>query len=197
MPRPRTHDPERALDRAMQLFWSQGFRGTSVQDLVDGCRVQRYGIYQSFGSKEELFLAALDRYQTTVVERMVASLTRPDAGLPAIRRVLESLVQLGSGTAGGKGCFICNTAGELGGEEAGVATRTERYLATLRSAFLRALTGAHREGMLRAGVDLPTAADHLTGLTVALCTLSRMPGGRGIRENMVTQTLRGLGAVEV
>lgn len=194
MPRPRTHDPGKALDRAMQLFWSQGFRGTSVQDIVDGCRVQRYGIYQSFGSKEELFLAAIDRYQATVVERIVAPLTRPGAGLPAIRRVLDSLVQLGSGAAGAKGCFICNTSGELGGAETGVATRTERYLATLRSAFLRALTGAHLEGMLRAGVDLPIAADHLTGLTVALCTLSRMPGARGVMENMVIQTLRGLSA---
>lgn len=197
MPRPRTHDPEAALDRAMQLFWSQGFRGTSVQDLVDGCRVQRYGIYQSFGSKDDLFLAAIDRYQASVVERMVAPLTRPGAGLPAIRRVLDALVQLGSGTAGGKGCLVCNTAGELGRDNDQVAHRTGRYLATLQGAFLLALAGAQQGGMLRAGTDLPTAADHLTGLTVALCTLSRMPEGRGIMENMVTQTLRGLSAVEV
>lgn len=194
MPRPRTHDPEAALDRAMQLFWSQGFRGTSVQDLVDGCRVQRYGIYQSFGSKEELFLAAIDRYQSTVVARMVAPLIRPGAGLPAIRRVLDSLVQLGSGSAGGKGCFICNTSGELGRDETGVATRIDRYLTTLHDAFLQALAGAHREGMLRAGVDLSTAADHLTGLTVALCTLSRMPNALGVMQSMVTQTLRGVSA---
>lgn len=181
----------------MQLFWSQGFRGTSVQDLVDGCRVQRYGIYQFFGSKDELFLAALDRYQATVVERMVAPLVRPGAGLPAIRRVLDSLVQLGSGTSGGKGCFICNTAGELGRDERGVAARIDRYLKTLQDAFRQALAGAHREGMLRAGIDLPTATDHLTGLTVALCTLARMPDGRRIMENMVTQTLRGLCAVEI
>ncbi len=203
MPRPRTHDPEAALHRAMQLFWSQGFRRTSVQDLVDGTRVQRYGIYQAFGSKDDLFLAALDRYQETVVQRMVAPLLRPGAGLPAIRRVLDTLASLGEGEgegeggrggAGAKGCLVCNTAGELGRESSPISRQTNRYLQTLREAWTAALQGAHRNGDLRAGAEVSTAAEHLTGVTVALCILARMSGGEAIMRSMVTQTLRGVSA---
>ncbi len=187
----------------MQLFWSQGFRGTSVQDLVDGCRVQRYGIYQSFGSKEKLFLAALDRYQETVVRRMVAPLLRPGSGLPSIRRVLDALARLGEGEgegdegrggAGAKGCLVCNTAGELGRESSPISRQTSRYLQTLREAWSAALEGARRDGDLRAGTDVSTAAEHLTGVTVALCILARMSGGEGIMRSLVTQTLRGVSA---
>lgn len=203
MPRPRLHDPETALHRAMQLFWSQGFRRTSVQDLVDGTRVQRHGIYQAFGSKDDLFIAALDRYQDTVVQRVVAPLLRPGAGLPAIRRVLHALSRLGqgegegeegAGSAGAKGCLVCNTAGELGRESFPISRQTNRYLRTLREAWTAALLGAHRDGDLRAGTDVATAAEHLTGVTVALCLLARMSGGEAIMRSMVTQTLRSVSA---
>jgi TetR/AcrR family transcriptional repressor of nem operon len=48
----------------MQLFWEKGYEATSVQDLVEGMGINRFSLYDTFGSKHDLFLKALDRYRT-------------------------------------------------------------------------------------------------------------------------------------
>ncbi len=62
MPRVKEFDPDQALDRAMELFWRKGYEATSVQDLVEHMGINRFSLYDTFGSKHELFMAALDRY---------------------------------------------------------------------------------------------------------------------------------------
>jgi AcrR family transcriptional regulator len=60
--RPREFDRDEALDKAMRLFWERGYEGTSVGDLVERLGIGKPSLYAAFGSKEELFYEALDRY---------------------------------------------------------------------------------------------------------------------------------------
>ena len=64
MARTKEFDQEQALDAAMNLFWERGYEATSIQDLVEATGVQRQSLYDTFGSKHELFLQSLMRYQT-------------------------------------------------------------------------------------------------------------------------------------
>ncbi len=63
MARPREFDRDEVLDKAIEVFWTQGYDGTSVQDLVDAMGIQRGSLYAAFGDKHQLFLEALDRYE--------------------------------------------------------------------------------------------------------------------------------------
>ena len=60
--RPRDFDLGEALERAMRLFWRNGYLGTSISDLTEGMGISRASLYAAFGSKEELYKSALDRY---------------------------------------------------------------------------------------------------------------------------------------
>jgi AcrR family transcriptional regulator len=63
--RPREFDPDEALDKAMMVFWQQGFEGASLSDLTDAMGISRPSLYAAFGNKEELFRRALLRYVET------------------------------------------------------------------------------------------------------------------------------------
>ncbi|HEX2019585.1 MAG TPA: TetR/AcrR family transcriptional regulator [Aurantimonas sp.] len=60
--RPREFDVDEALDKAILLFWQQGYEGTSLADLVDAMGITKPSLYAAFGNKEELFRKAVDRY---------------------------------------------------------------------------------------------------------------------------------------
>src|SRR5262245_47713469 len=60
--RPRSFDTDKALDRAMHVFWRKGYEGTSLADLTRAMRINAPSLYAAFGNKEALFGKVLDRY---------------------------------------------------------------------------------------------------------------------------------------
>lgn len=63
--RPRNFDREAALGRAMELFWTNGYEGTSISDLTEQMGIGTKSLYAAFGSKEQLFSEALQLYLAT------------------------------------------------------------------------------------------------------------------------------------
>jgi AcrR family transcriptional regulator len=63
--RPREFDRDAALEAAMLLFWRKGFAATSMNDLCDAMGVRSPSLYAAFGSKEELYLEAMEHYVRT------------------------------------------------------------------------------------------------------------------------------------
>lgn len=113
MGRPREFDVEKALERAMILFWHQGYEGTSLSDLTRELRLTRPSLYAAFGSKEELFLKALDLYETRAGYRQ-AALSAPTA-LAYARALLKGAADLHGnkrnppGCLGVQGALVCAT----------------------------------------------------------------------------------------
>ena len=60
--RPREFDRDAALEAAMLLFWRKGFAATSMNDLCDTMGVASPSLYAAFGSKEALYLEAIEHY---------------------------------------------------------------------------------------------------------------------------------------
>ena len=60
--RPRSFDELEALQKATRLFWSKGYDGVTIDDLVAGMSVGRPSLYAVFGGKRTLFLRALRAY---------------------------------------------------------------------------------------------------------------------------------------
>jgi AcrR family transcriptional regulator len=63
--RPRGFDREEALDRAVEVFWREGYDGATVAELCRATGLNPPSLYAAFGDKARLFEAALDRYQAT------------------------------------------------------------------------------------------------------------------------------------
>ncbi|UED84073.1 TetR/AcrR family transcriptional regulator [Streptomyces profundus] len=60
--RPRGFDADEALERAMRVFWEQGYEGAGLADLTKAMGITRTSVYAAFGNKDELFRKALERY---------------------------------------------------------------------------------------------------------------------------------------
>lgn len=61
--RPRAFDYDKALDKAMLVFWEKGYEGTAMPDLTAAMGMNRPSIYAAFGNKEQLFCKAIARYR--------------------------------------------------------------------------------------------------------------------------------------
>ena len=60
--RPRSFDETGALEKATQVFWSKGYDGVTIDDLVAGMGVGRPSLYAIFGDKRAIFMRALKAY---------------------------------------------------------------------------------------------------------------------------------------
>ena len=173
MGRKKTYDRDALIDQAMEMFRDHGFAGTSTQMLTEGLGVNRFSLYAEFGSKQALFDAALERYDQTVIERSFGPLEAPDAGLEEIRALLNYYGSPRARHAAGRGCFLCNTAVELGPHDPSGAGFVKRYFKRLSSAFRSALSNAGEVGELHPTVDLRQEADFFTAVVLGLFVMLR------------------------
>src|ERR1700680_2098580 len=101
--RPREFDIDEAVERAMELFWRQGYEGPSLADLTRELGLTRPSLYAAFESKEGLFFKALDLYEARAGYRQ-AALTAPPASAYA-RALLEGAADLHGDKKNPPGCL--------------------------------------------------------------------------------------------
>ncbi len=121
----------------MGVFWRKGFADCSIDDLVAASGVSRYGLYSTFGEKDELYAAALDRYAEGVIEPLFGPLEKEGAGLADIHAYFDRVLAAGERPEARFGCMLCNTVAEADDISAPVARRVSQFLDRLRFGFLR------------------------------------------------------------
>lgn len=139
--RPRTFDEAEVLDRAVDLFWSSGYRNTTTRQLVAALGISQSSLYNAFGSKHGLMQAALDRYESMTATALLEPLERADHGLDAIANFFDSLARWVEGEGRG-GCMIINLMAEEGSENTELTARTTAYRVRVRDAIRDALSKA-------------------------------------------------------
>ena len=105
-------DQDAVVERAMLLFWRVGYGATSIQDIERATKLRRGSLYNAFGDKEGLFVAALNRYQNTVGQERIKQLSNPDPYL-AIEGFLNLLVDQMSDPSRPRGRLQTNTSLEF------------------------------------------------------------------------------------
>jgi len=156
--RPRSFDEEAAVERAMNAFWSRGYHGTALPDLLRATKLSRGSLYAAFGGKRALFLRALDRYMAERQARMNVELDPRGAPIAGLRAWLAGNAERASGADGRRGCLVVATAMELAAHDAQIQRRIGGYFKTMEAKLADALSRAQAAGELADGVDLATAA---------------------------------------
>lgn len=113
MPRVEVFDRAQVLEKVKHLFWDKGFHGTSMQDLVDVTGLNRSSIYNSFGSKKELYDLVLRDYQEESKAFLKSAIVDAEDPLQAIELIFKTLVRSIYNDVEGKGCFLMNCTTEL------------------------------------------------------------------------------------
>lgn len=154
--RPREFDAEVALEQAMEVFWRQGYDGTSLSDLTVAMDINRPSLYAAFGNKERLFELVLDRYAHGPAAYATAALD-----LPTAREVVERLMLGAVELTAGRGCLHSGNAQSC----APASEPVRRAVVTRRRASSAAvrhrLEKAKDQGDLPPGADPATLADYV------------------------------------
>ena len=193
MARTKEFEPERALERATDLFWERGYEATSLRDLLDAMGIGQGSFYGTFGDKRALFLAALDRYQEAAEASAVATL---EDGSPkeAIRAVFGGMVEvLASQEEPRRGCFLANSAVELAPHDAAVGARISRYVRLLEDAFERTVRHGQAMGEIDPRRNPRTLARSLVSSSLGLRVLAKMGADRSTLEDAADAALWVLG----
>ena len=173
MPAPKGYDREDVLDRAIELFRRQGYSATSTAELAQGLGINRKSMYAEFGSKQELFEAALKRYSEVHLTRVLAPIEAPDANAQSIREAFLGYASAGETRFRGLGCLMANTAAERAALDPGSAKFVEAYLARLFKGFRNALANAQAEGHISSQANLDDLAAHFANSVVGISVLLR------------------------
>ena len=149
--RPRNFDPEKALEKALRVFWRRGYEGASLPELTKAMGINRPSMYATFGNKEQLFKKAVDRYceePTAHLEECLAA--------PTVRAVAERLIRGAAERLGcpksPRGCLVLQAALACGKESESI----RRDLIARRAEQERAI--CERFAQARAG-ELPKGVD--------------------------------------
>jgi AcrR family transcriptional regulator len=174
--RPRGFDADAALERAMIVFWEQGYEGASLTDLTAAMGITKTSMYAAFGNKEDLFRKALERYEEGPAAYVARALRQPTA------REVATAFLAGSVAASTRPGCPAGCLGVQGSLAAGEAGRTARDTLTawrdegrahLHDRFRRAVD----EGDLPADADPALLARYV--MTVANGIAVQAAGGAG------------------
>jgi len=150
--RPRQFDVDEALERALRVFWRRGYEGATLPELTQAMGIKRPSLYAAFGSKEELFRKALDRYVEGPAAYVREALNEPTARAVA-GRLLGGAIDLLTDRRNPRGCLVVQGALACGE----TAESVRRELAARRVAGEVAVR--QRFERARADGDLPAEAD--------------------------------------
>jgi TetR/AcrR family transcriptional repressor of nem operon len=176
--RPREFDQKYVTRRAMEVFWSNGYNGTSLPDLLEGTGLSRSSLYAAYGDKRGLFLAALDQFIEDSFARIDGDLGSSRSALASLRACLAGSVHRSAGASGKRGCMVVATAKELAGRDPDVGKRIRRFFDGFEKKLTATLTRAREENELAAGIDPADGARMLLAVTEGL----RVLGKTGIDE---------------
>jgi TetR/AcrR family transcriptional regulator, transcriptional repressor for nem operon len=168
MGRPRNFEADTVVKRAMEEFWTHGYAGTSPAQLAEATGVGKGSLYNTFGSKRQLFEQALAHYARMGAERAEEFLSRPGTTRDCIGAYLRETVDWDIAQPVRRGCLAANTAAELGGRDPEITralrTNEERIVAVLAARIEQ----GRRDGDVRPDIDPRAAAEFLMNTSSGL-----------------------------
>jgi AcrR family transcriptional regulator len=169
--RPRSFDREQALERAMHVFWRQGYEATSVSDLTCAMGINPPSLYAAFGDKEQLYLEALGRYQQRRIESMAKWFAEEPTAKAAVRRLLTEAASELARAGAPRGSMLVLSAMQCSSDalQGKLAERRASTRALLKARIDRGL----HEGELARGTDTDALVDFYSAVFQGMSVQAR------------------------
>jgi len=162
----------------MQVFWAKGYESASLCDLIAAMGLSKSSFYDTFGGKNDLFIATLDWYRDTVLACFTEKLQSRSAELgsarAAIAEAFDMAVQSAAGHEGQRGCFLGNCAAEVSGSDPVAAARIRAGIGATETAFHDAIVTGQAQGEIAAKHKARALARSLTSSLNGLRTMAKV-----------------------
>ena len=193
MARPREFDLDEALERAMNVFWTKGYEGASLQDLLEAMNIARGSLYKAFQDKRSIYLSALDLYDRMEIQDTVDALLDRSAGDGAkrVRLFLEG-ARAPVVRHDRRGCFLCNAAVDQAPADPEVQTKVLAMTKRMERAVAAALGESSQAAGWPAERRARTALT-LTNAYLGLRVLARSGASAKDLAAVIRTTMQGCG----
>lgn len=189
MGRPMKFEPDVAVDKAAEVFWRQGYSGTTPLELVNELGIGKGSLYNSFESKHNLFTVALRRYCVERLEDLGEGLGDGGPMRPKLRAAIERLAGIGVHE---RGCFLVNSVAELGHADEIVAEAATRLFDGIELAFQTAIETAQIDGEFGLGRKPQELASSLLATVVGASVLAKAGGNQARLGRVVDAAVESL-----
>ena len=177
MARPKSFNQDKVLTAAMMCFWRKGYTATSMKDLEAATGLTPGSIYNSFGSKDGLFLDSIDHYVDQVVRYRVKRYLAEGDPLQGIEDYFYEGFRNKTGAIR-EGCLLINTSTELGPHDETVRKRVRQGMKVAQQGLEDALDRAIGNGQLPGSVNSRERARHLGLLLNGMLVQTKVSSGQ-------------------
>ena len=152
MARKKQYNEDEVLEKAMHLFWKNGYEATSMQMLEKEMGINKFSIYSSFGNKHSLFLESLKQYKSRV-NSTFEKFKKGTNGIEDIKQFFYDSVSSNFNDDNLKGCFVTNTYNEFSEtEDELIKEQMDIFMTNLKQIIIEKLkmdTSKNEETILR------------------------------------------------
>ncbi|RNC86275.1 MAG: TetR/AcrR family transcriptional regulator [Winogradskyella sp.] len=160
MPRVEIFNREDVLEKAVKLFHNKGYNATSMQDLVDATGLNRSSIYNSFGSKMELYQQSLRAYKAQANKYVQKVLVHNSDPLETIRKIFAT-----SPDDKVNGCLLGNCTTEMANQDIDIKNFLTNNLISMQDLFVELVASGQASGSINGN---KSAKDYAAYLFTAL-----------------------------
>ena len=183
MARSKEFDPERALDKAMHLFWRSGYEHTSMETLLREMGIAKQSLYDTFGDKRSLYLKALAHYRDRTNGDMQRMLTEIPSVKDGFRKLLYGLAAE-TREQHERGCLLLSANLQRDTKDAVVRDLLRRNQATVEEIFAQALRRAQKQGELSSKEDPAALARFFVVTIQGMRAMARLKSDRKALEQV-------------
>src|SRR5262245_45275519 len=192
MARTKGFDENEALEKALDVFWKHGYQGVGLTTLLRGMGIARQSLYDTFGSKRDLYIRTIEHYRDTRLASALALLERDGSAIQNVRDVVRFFEQLALDKRA-RGCFVANSLVELGPHDREIRTLLADTLGLLEHAIVKALRRAQRMGESRAKRSPRAVARALPNAVVGMAVTGKLSQSKSTVQDIYDGTLAMLG----
>ncbi|MBG9945657.1 TetR/AcrR family transcriptional regulator [Brevibacillus formosus] len=193
MARSKEFDTTLVLHKAMEVFGHYGYEGASLQNLLDGLGIARQSLYDTYGTKRDLFLLAVKQYASEKTTAVISYLERPGSVKESIAEIFREIVTVLKDESRSKECFILLSAIDQVPHDTEIADFFKEDMARLEEAFYTALVRAQEQGELgHREKNLRALAQYLNHARYALTQAAKLTTNPEVLDHILTVTLSTL-----
>ena len=190
MVRPREFDTHIAVDQALHVFRKQGYKGSSLNDLIRAMNISKSSFYETFGSKYELFLTTLIRFHET---QAIYQTIDPNIDIPAKTLIQDIFLQIIDNVINGKGgCMFGSCAVEFSNNDPEITARIADGIKQLELMFYQILMRDQKNGGISKSHNILAIARQLTATFYGLQIMANANLNREVLTEIVVKPVEML-----